>query len=76
MDVKIGVVFAPRELVLEVNDSAAEVTATVEAVLSGGVPVLWLTDAKGKRVGVPADRIAYVEVGADEAARQVGFGRS
>jgi len=76
MDVKIGVVFAPRELVLEVNDSAAEATATVEAVLCGVVPVLWLTDAKGKRVGVPADRIAYVEVGADEAARQVGFGRS
>ena len=76
MDVKIGVVFTPRELALEVDGSAADVAAAVDAVLSGGEPVLWLTDAKGRRVGVPADKIAYVEVSADEAVRQVGFGRA
>ena len=76
MDVKIGVVFTPRELALEVDGAAADVAAAVDAVLSGGEPVLWLTDTKGRRVGVPADKIAYVEVSADEAVRQVGFGRA
>lgn len=76
MDVKIGVVYTPREVTLEVDGSAADVTATIEAALSGAVSVLWLTDTKGRRVGVPADKIAYVEVGADEAVRQVGFGRA
>jgi len=33
-----------------------------------------LTDTKGRRVGVPADKIAYVEVAADAGGRKVGFG--
>lgn len=76
MEVKIGVVYTPRELALEIDGSAAEVAATVEAAMSGGEPVLWLTDSKGRRVGVPTDKIAYVEIGSDEALRQVGFGRA
>jgi hypothetical protein len=36
--------------------------------------VLWLTDRKGRRVGVPASRIAYVELGTPASERVVGFG--
>ena len=36
--------------------------------------MLWLTDTKGRRVGVPADKIAYVEIAADAGGRKVGFG--
>ncbi len=36
--------------------------------------VLWLTDRKGRLVGVPASKIAYVEIGAPTAERRVGFG--
>jgi hypothetical protein len=36
--------------------------------------VLWLTDRKGRRVGVPAARIAYVELGSPSSERIVGFG--
>jgi hypothetical protein len=36
--------------------------------------VLWLTDAKGRRVGVPTDKIAYIEVAGDAGERKVGFG--
>lgn len=75
MEVKIGVVYTPRELAVEVDGSADDVGATVEAALRGGEPVLWLTDTKGRRVGVPTDKIAYVEIGSDDALRQVGFGR-
>ena len=76
MDVKIGVVYTARELAVEVDGSDDEVGASVEAALRGGEPVLWLTDSKGRRVGVPTDKIAYIEIGSDEALRQVGFARS
>jgi hypothetical protein len=37
---------------------------------------LWLTDKKGRRVGVPVDKIAYVEIVTDAGGRKVGFGAS
>jgi hypothetical protein len=71
MEVKIGVQHAPRELVLETDTPSDEVLALVaEAVSAGGV--LTLTDTKGRTVVVPADRIAYVEIGGGVAG-QVGF---
>jgi hypothetical protein len=36
--------------------------------------VLWLSDRKGRQVGVPVDKIAYVEIGAPGADRRIGFG--
>jgi len=38
--------------------------------------VLWLTDRKGRRVGIPASRVAYVEFGTPASERVVGFGTS
>lgn len=73
MEVRIGVVHTARELVVEVDDEPDAVAEAVEAAL-GGRPLLWLTDSKGRRVGVPTDKIAYVEVAADALDRQVGFG--
>lgn len=71
MEVKIGVQHAPRELVLETAETAATVQSLVtEAVAAGGV--LSLVDTKGRTVVVPADRIAYVEIGGGVAG-QVGF---
>jgi hypothetical protein len=34
-----------------------------------------VTDAKGRRVGLPSDKIAYVEVDDGVGGRHVGFGR-
>ncbi|MEU7279734.1 DUF3107 domain-containing protein [Streptomyces sp. NPDC045431] len=73
MEVKIGVLHAPREIVLECGQSAADVEAAVADALAGKAQLLSLTDDKGRRVLVPADRIAYVEIG-EPAARRVGFG--
>jgi hypothetical protein len=62
VEVKIGVQHAPRELVVDTNDSAEDVEKLVaEAVSSNSV--LTLTDSKGRKVLVPADRISYVEIG-------------
>jgi hypothetical protein len=46
----------------------------IEKVLDTGDGVLWLTDRKGRKVGVPVVKVAYVEVGAPSSERRVGFG--
>lgn len=76
MDVRIGVTYTGRELEVEMPDDAdrASITASIDAAVSGQTPTLWLTDRKGKTVGVPADKIAYVEIGRDKSDRRVGFG--
>lgn len=76
MDVRIGVTQAPREINIELADDVdrAAVKSQVEAALSGAVDVLWLTDKKGRDVGVAAAKIAYVEVGTPEGERRIGFG--
>ena len=72
MEVKIGVQFANRELVIETNLSSDEIEKTVSEALGKESGLLSLTDSKGRRVIVPADRLAYVELGTPSAG-QVGF---
>jgi hypothetical protein len=74
MDVRIGVVHTPKEITVDFDGSASDVTAALEAAFAGQVAVLWLTDVKGRRIGVPADKIAYVEIDSDAATKHVGFG--
>ncbi|MDG4763596.1 DUF3107 domain-containing protein [Solwaraspora sp. WMMD406] len=71
MEVKIGVQYAPRELVLESTQSPAEIEELVtQAIASEGT--LSLTDERGRRVIVPVSKVAYVEI-AESAPRAVGF---
>ena len=72
MEVKIGVQYASRELVLESAQSADEVAKAVSDALRADLGVLALVDDKGRRVLVPADKLAYVEI-AENEQRRVGF---
>ena len=76
MDVRIGIIQTPKELDVELAEGTDRdgVIADVEKALSEPDGVLWLTDKRGRRVAVPAARIAYVEVGAAIDDRRVGFG--
>jgi hypothetical protein len=76
MEIRIGVVYTARELTVETDDSVDGVTAAIEGAMAKGDSLLWLTDTKGRRIGVPVDKIAYVEVAADAGGRKVGFGAS
>ncbi len=76
MEVRIGVVYTARELTVETDDSVDTVTEAIESALGKGDTIFWLTDTKGRRVGVPTDKIAYVEVASDAGGRKVGFGSS
>ncbi len=74
MDVRIGVTYTAKELEVELPDGtdAAQVKADVEAALTSG-GVLWLTDKRGRQVGVPAEKVAYVDLGSASDSRRIGF---
>jgi hypothetical protein len=76
VEVRIGVTQSPREIEVDLGDDAdaADVVKSVEDALTGDLTVLWLTDRKGRRVGVPAAKLAYVEIGSPADDRRVGFG--
>lgn len=72
MEVKIGVLHTPREITLESSQSPDEVEKTVQAALKSVDGQLVLVDDKGRRVIVPANLVAYVEI-AQADTRRVGF---
>jgi hypothetical protein len=74
VEVKIGIQSSPRELIVETDGSGPEVEKILTEALGAGEGAIFaLTTSKGGRVIVPADKIAFVEFGGDEA-RRVGFG--
>ena len=75
MEVRIGILHTAREIELDLGDDgdADKLAKEVEAAVSGGDVMLWLTDRRGRKVGVPAQRLAYVEIGVS-GDRRVGFG--
>ena len=72
VEVRIGVQNVTREIVLESTQKPDEVAALVAESIDGG-QTLKLTDERGRLVVVPAQSLAYVEIGAEET-RKVGFG--
>jgi len=76
VEVRIGVSQAPREIEVEMAEDADrdKLLGEIEASLDRGEGVLWLTDRRGRRFGVPVAKVAYVEVGTSIDERRVGFG--
>ena len=76
MDVRIGVTQTPREIEIELGDDDGDkLVKDVEAALAKSASMLWVTDRKGRRVGIPAEKIAYVEIGTPtDDGHRVGFG--
>lgn len=73
MEIRIGVTQTPREIEVEVEDNdAAKIRKEVESSLAAETGMLWLTDRRGRTVGVPAAKIAYVDISPQEE-RRVGF---
>jgi len=76
VDIRIGVTQAPRELEVELAEStsADELAARIEKAVASGSGMLWLSDKRGRRVGVPAAKLAYIELDTGAETRRVGFG--
>jgi hypothetical protein len=75
VEVRIGIQSAPRELVVETDVPSEEIERDLMAALNAkdGPAIFTLTTQKGGRLLIPADKIAFVEFGADQS-RRVGFG--
>ena len=75
MDVRIGLTNNPKELEISLGEDAdADARRDeVEAAIGAG-GTLWLTDRRGRRIAVPVDRLAYVEIGSPQDDRRIGFG--
>jgi hypothetical protein len=76
VEVRIGVTHTPKEIEVDLADDTDHdaLAEQIEKILASGDSILWLTDRRGRRVGVPAGRVAYVEIGRPPDARRVGFG--
>ena len=73
MEVRIGVTQTPREIEIELADGTRDqVVKDIEAALADDDKVLWLTDRRGRTVGVPSAKVAYIEISPTED-RRVGF---
>ena len=58
MDVRIGIIQSMKELEIELDDTVQRDTLEAEfAAALAADQIVWLTDRKGRRVGVPAARV-------------------
>jgi hypothetical protein len=74
--VRVGVTQAPREIEVELAEDTdrAALGKSIDEALASAERVLWLEDRKGRRVGIPSAKVAYVEIGAPGDDSRVGFG--
>jgi Protein of unknown function (DUF3107) len=75
IEVRIGMIQVPRELSVEVDEDPDTVVKRVSEAASDPEGLLWLTDSKGKRIGITVAKLAYIEVEPDASPRSVGFSR-
>lgn len=73
MDVRIGITNVTRELTIESDEEPAEVRSTIDEALSDDDGVLWLADRDGRQIGIPVNKLAYVELGSPDGGRRIGF---
>ena len=75
MEIRIGVTYSPKEIEIDLADelSGDELVEQISASVGEEGAMLWLSDKKGRRVGIPTAKLAYVEIGAPRSDRRVGF---
>ncbi|MFP5319040.1 MAG: DUF3107 domain-containing protein [Acidimicrobiia bacterium] len=74
MNIRIGMIYTPKELEIELADDAgAGIVDEITEAVTKDTGMLWLTDRKGRRVGVATAKVAWVELGPESEGRRVGF---
>ena len=74
MNIRIGMTHTPKELEIELEDGTGDdVVEEITKAVTEDTGVLWLTDRKGRRVGVVTAKVAWIEVGPETEGRRVGF---
>ncbi len=76
MDLRIGVINAPREIALELGDDTdVDALKSQIADAMSSETVLWVADKSGKQIAVNGAKIAYAELGTSEKPK-MGFAAS
>jgi Protein of unknown function (DUF3107) len=76
VEIRIGVSQSMKEIEIDLGEADRDATiAEITETLSKAEATLWLTDKKGRTVGVPVAKVAYVEIGGPTEDRKVGFAR-
>jgi hypothetical protein len=75
VEVKIGVLHTAREIVVDSPQTPEEVEAAVAEALKSVDGQLVLVEERGRKVIVPANLVAYVDI-AQADQRRVGFATS
>lgn len=75
MIIRIGVGEAGKEIQLEMAEDTelGVLKAEIDDALAASTGTLWLTDKDGREVGVPASKIAFIDIGS-QSAPKIGFG--
>lgn len=72
MKARIGIADIGREIEVEVG-SRAELAKRLEKAYGEGSSLLWFKNDKGRHIGIPLNRIAFVEL-VESPDQSVGFG--
>ena len=74
MNIRIGMTYSAKELEIELPEGKGDkvVEEITESVVKD-TGMLWLTDRKGRRVGVATAKLAWVELGPETEGRRIGF---
>lgn len=73
VEMRIGIIDTAKEISLEIEQNQEELKTTIEGALTESAGMVWLSDRKGRQVGIPASKVAYVEIDPETSARSVGF---
>lgn len=75
MEIRIGVTQSPKEIEIDMGDEVDgdSLVEEIKTAMIDESKIMWFTDRRGRRVGVPTGKLAYVEVGATSGDRKVGF---
>ena len=75
MDLRIGVAHMQKEVNLEMADDydSSSFKSNLEEASKNETSIVWLTDVNGREVGIPGNKIGYVEIGIQDSGRTVGF---
>ncbi|MGH3849627.1 MAG: DUF3107 domain-containing protein [Pseudonocardiaceae bacterium] len=75
MEVRIAVTQVPKEITVDMGDDVDSdaLVGEIGSAMKGGSDMLWFTDRRGRRVGVPIAKLAYVEIDSTGPVRRVGF---
>jgi hypothetical protein len=73
VEVKIGVLNSPREIIIDSSQTPDEVQAAYASALKDSDGTFSLSDDKGRRVIIAVSAVSYLDVSQSDV-RRVGFG--